>query len=92
MLTGPFGPGLEEELCKRERSNGKGKKRGEFITRVINFYVDLSLRNCEKIIVIIGRDVILAEVILETAYKPDRGLVRLGKNSWGEFKMILGFD
>lgn len=50
------------------------------------------MRNCEKIIVIIGRVVILAEFILETDNKPDRGLVRQGKNSWGEFKRILGFD
>ena len=45
--------------------------------------MDLCLRNFETVIIIIGRVVILAEFILETDDKPDRGLVRLGKN-WGK--------
>ena len=53
----------------------KRKKKWRVISKVITFYVNLGLQNCEKVrnYKIIGRVVIMAEFILETDY-PSRSI------------------
>ena len=62
-LHGRLEPDKKRIFVKGSYRTGSVKK-WRVITRVITFYVDLCLRNCEKVIIIIGRVVILAEFIL----------------------------
>ena len=71
--------GLLESDEKRNFVNGsdrtEAQKKWRVISKVITFYVNLGLQNCEKVrnYKIIGRVVIMAEFILETDY-PSRSI------------------
>ena len=94
--------GLLESDEKRNFVNGsdrtEAQKKWRVISKVITFYVNLGLQNCEKVrnyrksrhnSRIYTRDGLSVQIdkISQTTDSSD-----LGTNSWGEFRRVLGFD
>ena len=94
--------GLLESDEKRNFVNGsdrtEAQKKWRVISKVITFYVNLGLQNCEKVRNyrksrhngrIYTRDGLSVQIdkISQTTDSSNQGT-----NSWGEFRRVLGFD